>query len=336
VVRRLAVAATLLLAIVGVRAQDADASFLQALADRYQPRTRAFQFALIGDQQYTADQENRFPALLRALDREPLAFVVHDGDIRGGSQPCSDDLFRSRLAAFQTSAHPFIFTPGDNDWTDCHRAALGGYDPLDRLAVLRTLFYGKATTSLGRKTLAVTSQSEHPAFALYRENQLWTLGRVVFATVHAVGSNNNLGRTPEADAEYRGRNAANLAWIRTAFALARRRGFDAVMLIAQVNPLFDRAATDPEVSGFVDMVRALEKETVAFGKPVVFVHGDTHYFRIDKPLPRRVVGNYTVPAHTNFTRVETFGPADVSWWVRGRVVPGSADVFQFAPVSTPQ
>jgi hypothetical protein len=331
---RVAALVTLLAAAAAVRAQDADAAFLQTLADRYRPRPRAFQFALIGDQQYTADQENRFPALLRALDREPLAFVVHDGDIRGGNQPCSDDLFRSRLETFQTSAHPFIFTPGDNDWTDCYRAALGAYDPIDRLAVLRKLFYRDASSSLGRKKLGLTSQSEHPAYALYRENQMWTWGSVVFATVHAVGSNNNLGRTPEADAEYRGRNAANVAWVRTAFALARRRGFEAVMLITQVNPLFERAATDPEVSGFVDLVRALEQETVAFGKPVVFVHGDTHYFRIDKPLPRRAVGNYTVPAHPNLTRVETFGPADVTWWVRARVVPGSAGVFHFAPETT--
>ena len=33
-----------------------------------------------------------------------------------------------------------------------------------------------------------------------------------------------------------------------------------------------------------EFLAALEKETVAFGKPVVYVHGDTHIFRVDKPL----------------------------------------------------
>lgn len=317
------------LADAGLRAQNADEALLQTLSERHRPRARAFQFALIGDQEYTADQEKRFAQMLRALDREPLAFIAHDGDLRGGTLPCSDELFRRRLVTFQSSRHPFIFTPGDNDWTDCHRPGLGDFEPLDRLAALRKVFYTNPTASLGRTALAVTSQSVHPGFALYRENLLWSVGGVVFATVHAVGSNNNLGRTPEADAEYRGRNAANLAWIRAAFAVARRNRFDAVMLITQVNPLFERAPTDPEVAGYVDMVRLLEEETVALGRPVVFVHGDTHFFRIDKPLPRRPVGTYTMAAHWNFTRVETFGPADVAWWVRARVEPGTRGVFRF-------
>ena len=34
-----------------------------------------------------------------------------------------------------------IYVPGDNEWTDCHRANNGGYDPLERLAFLRAMFY---------------------------------------------------------------------------------------------------------------------------------------------------------------------------------------------------
>lgn len=42
--------------------------------------------------------------------------------------------------------------------------------------------------------------------------------------------------------------------------------------------------------------------TIAFGKPVAYVHGDSHYFRIDKPL----LDANGIRA-LNFTRVETFG-----------------------------
>ena len=50
-------------------------------------------------------------------------------------------------------------------------------------------------------------------------------------------------------------------------------------------------------TGFDEFLAALEKETLAFGKPVVYVHGDSHIFRVDKPLfgstSRRFIENFT-------------------------------------------
>src|ERR1043165_98468 len=78
------------------------------------------EFALIGDVPYTPEQvTNSFPNLLAALNREHLAFVVHDGDIKAGATPCDDALLENRLHDFQGSAHPFIYLFGDNEWTDC-------------------------------------------------------------------------------------------------------------------------------------------------------------------------------------------------------------------------
>ena len=63
---------------------------------------------------------------------------------------------------------------------------------------------------------------------------------------------------------------------------------------------------------------------MAFGKPVVYVHGDTHIFRVDKPLfgstSRRII--------ENFTRVETIGYPDTHW-VRAIVDPKEPNVFSF-------
>jgi hypothetical protein len=121
-------------------------------------------------------------------------------------------------------------------------------------------------------------------------------------TLHVIGSNNNLGRTPEMDAEYSERNAANMAWMRQAFDLAMRSGSKAIMIIAQANPRLENSwppyvqqrymlaglgFKSPETrraTGFDEFLAALEKETVAIGKPVVYVHGDSHIFRVDKPL----------------------------------------------------
>jgi hypothetical protein len=50
------------------------------------------------------------------------------------------------------------------------------------------------------------------------------------------------------------------------------------------------------------MSRLLRDETIAYRNPVVLMHGDSHYFRIDKPL-RDEQGRRL----ENFTRLETPG-----------------------------
>ncbi len=312
---------------VPVQGQDVDQSLLARLRERYRPSPLAFQFGLIGDQGYTAEQEAKLPNLMRALDREPLAFVVHDGDIKGGGTGitrCDDQLIRSRFDQLQALAHPVVYTPGDNEWTDCHTVVGGSYDPLERLAFIRQLAFANPSESLGRRKMQVTFQFEYPRFSLYRENVIWSMGEVVFVTIHAVGSNNNVGRTAQMDEEYVARNEANLYWLKMAFSLARDNNFRAVMIITQANPNFDLARTVAGRRGFNDMIFVLEQETIVFARPVVLVHGDSHYFRIDKPL----IGSRSGVRLENFTRVETFGTIDVHW-LRARVDPGNPNVFTF-------
>lgn len=197
-----------------------------------------------------ARREKEFANVLRQVNAAELAFVVHDGDFQwdgvawtsqdGGLPPCSDETFQDRLSLAQSSRHAFIFVPGDNDWTDCHRAKPRTYDPLERLTKLRQMFF-QGDQSLGQRTIRLTRQSEEVQYANYRENVRWTHGEVLFVTLHVVGSNNNLGRTPDMDAEYVTRNAANLAWLRQAFELAKRSGSKAIMLVAQADPRFDNS-----------------------------------------------------------------------------------------------
>jgi hypothetical protein len=310
-----------------------------------------FEFALLGDVPYDARHEREFANVMKELDAAELAFVVHNGDFwydgsawteqLGGHPPCGDETFQHRLGRVQNSRHPFVFVPGDNEWADCHRAKPRTYDPFERLAKLRRMFF-QGDQSLGRRTMRLTRQSEDSAYAKFRENVRWTPGDVLFVTLHVIGSNNNLGRTPEMDAEYRERTAANLAWMRQAFELAVRNGSRAIMIIAQANPRFENTwpayvqqrymlaglgFKSPETrraTGFDEFLAALEKETVAFGKPLVYVHGDTHIFRVDKPL----FGSTSRRSIENFTRVETIGYPDTHW-VRGIVDPKDPNVFSF-------
>jgi hypothetical protein len=286
-------------------------------------KTPTFEFALIGDLQYTAAEEAKFLNLRDAINRANLAFVVHDGDFKSGSSRCTDELFRQRYAEFQMFVHPLIYIFGDNEWTDCHRASAGGFDPVERLETLRGIFT-QGDESLGQRTLQFARQSDDPRYRKFRENVRWSYGHVMFIGLNVPGSNNNFGRTPEADAEYFERNAANLVWLRESLALATTQESRGVMIIIQANPGFELPPTHPERTGYNDFLSALEREVLAFGRPVVLVHGDSHYFRIDKPM----LGSRDGRRIESFTRVETFGSPDVHW-VRATVDFRDPNLFSF-------
>ena len=266
-----------------------------------------FSFAVIGDTPYYFGEEWMFADMLKDIDREDLAFVVHIGDFKSGSSPCSDELFAKRLQQFQSVRHPFIFVPGDNEWTDCHRS---GADPLERLVKLRELFYAD-DDSLGRRKLRLERQSADPRFAEYRENVRWRIGPALFIGLNIPGSNNNLGRTPQMDAEYARRGAANAAWLAEGFDLAKRNGHAAVFIAVQADPHFERSSLRPAnaADGYAQFKQELLAHTLDFGKPVILVHGDTHRYRVDHPL----IDPATQKPAENFTRIESFGSPWVDW-----------------------
>lgn len=274
----------------------------------------SFDFALIGDMPYTDEATtNTFPNLIRDINRRQLAFVVHDGDIKSGSSPCTDELFHERFAQFQSFTHPLFYIFGDNEWQDCGGNKTNRFDPMERLGKLREIFSADGT-SLGQRKLMLTRQS-----AAYPENIRWTYGGILFAGFNIPGSANNFGKP-----EFAARNAANCVWLQESFALAKKENRRGIMLIIQANPHFELAATNQVRRGFNEWLKLLEQETVAFAKPVALVHGDSHYFRIDKPL----VSAKSKRRIEHFTRVETFGYPDVHW-LRARVNPRDPNLFSF-------
>ena len=261
-----------------------------------EPAAGGFEFGVVGDVPYTAEQVPMFDRLIDDMNGEPLALTLHVGDI--GAQACTDTDLRDTRAAFDRFESPLVYTPGDNEWTDCHQS---GHDPLARLARVRRELASEPR-SHGRRTIALERQT--PA---YPENARFSFGGVTFVGVHQVGSNDGLGRTPEGDAEHRARAEANQAWLAAGFESATTAGSKGVVVFIQANPDFERYAVAVP-TGHTDLLRALEQEVLAFGRPVLLVHGDTHTFRVDKPLlgpDRRRI--------ESFTRLETFGSPDVHW-----------------------
>ena len=280
-------------------------------------------FGLIGDLPYTREAEEwDFPNLIEDLNRARLKLVIHDGDIKSGSSPCSDAVFNRRLAQFQTIQHPLFYIFGDNEWCDCKREGAGSMDPLERLAKLRSLFC-VGNSSLGATTLSLERQSEIHSnrFSEFRENIRWSHQGVLFSGFNLPGGGNNYG-----EPDYALRNEANLKWLTDSFEQAKRLQSLGLVLVIQANPQFEIARTNAIRRGFNPFLDLLQRQTADYARPVLLVHGDSHYFRVDKPLihpekKRRM---------EHFTRVETFGHPDAHW-VRVTVNPSDLQLFQIRP-----
>jgi hypothetical protein len=282
-----------------------------------------FSFAVLGDVPYHDGEVLDFERMLGEISGDNVSFAVHVGDFKSGSSRCSDELFVNRKEMFSKSAHPLIFVPGDNEWTDCHRKSAGAYVPTERLKKLREIFFADQY-SLGKNKITLTRQSEQTGYSLYRENARWAQSNVLFVSLNVPGSNNNTGRTAADDEEARLRGLANQDWIKQAFELAKQQNMPGVMFFMQADPLFEYGTTHQGLRGYIDLLNVLREQTLAYPGQVVLVHGDTHFYRIDKPL-RDFNKSERVK---NFTRVEVFGSPAINW-VRVRVDTTTASVFQF-------
>lgn len=304
------------------------------------PTYPAQSFALIGDVPYGATQEVQFDNVIDDINAaSDVRFVVHNGDVKAGSERCDDALLEKRFDQFQKFDDAFIVTPGDNDWTDCHRTNNGNYLPTERLAKFREIFYPNPRKTTGGHPFHVHTQADMAGFQDFVENTMWRFNGTVMATIHVVGSNNNLApwnqldpndsyATPRADriAEFQAREAAVLAWIDEIFAAAQQTNAAGIMIAMQANPNFDLPASDQERQGFNKVLDSITQHAIAFGKPVLIANGDSHYFRVDKPLAGPVNPSGTATLE-NVTRVENFGSPNVHW-VEVFVDPKDPNVFR--------
>lgn len=310
---------------------------------------QTFTFGLWGDMPYAkAGDAPKMKALIDSINASGIEFSIYDGDIKDGSSKCTDDVYTDALAMFGQVKKPVFYIPGDNEWTDCHRTNNGGYDNLERLAHLRKVMFPTAG-SLGQA--AMPAERQGAPGEKFVENVRFGHRGIMFVGLNIPGSNNNRilddkdctnksARTRaqcDADnAEHLERDSANVAWLQQSFKAAKEQRAGGIVVVFQADPGFDLPETeeldeskDPGVSGYRNFMDRLTAETEQFPGQVLMVHGDTHFFKVDKPLygPTRLL--------PNFTRLQTFGSPSIHW-VRVTVDPGSEHVFTIHPVIVKQ
>jgi hypothetical protein len=304
-------------------------------------RDRAYTFAVIGDIPYGDVQIANFPKVIAQINADPaVQWVDHLGDIKNGSSVCSDDYFQSIKADFDQFKDPLVYTVGDNEWTDCHRPNNGGYNPLERLAKIRQVFFPNPGKTLGQHPASVLSQSDQGI----PEDVRWERAGVSFAALDIVGSNNSLvpwtgntAPTPEQTVEVLARTAAVIQEIHDAFTDARQHHNRAVTLLTQAD-MFDPTVPAPSFAdyyGFQPIVAAIARESAAFRGPVYLFNGDSHVYNDDNPLAAgsKWLSFYGINQPVqNLTRVTVDGSTNVNNYLRVSVNPHGQQVLSWTRV----
>ena len=271
---------------------------------------RSSTLAVYGDSPYgtsNADtaQFNATPAFIDTVNADPdVSRVMQVGDIHSGKQFCTQAYDQSIFDAWTRFDDPLVYTPGDNEWTDCHKAAEGGGDPADfalgdpvaNLGLVRSMFFAHPGLTLGAHPAFVLSQKfaydrRYPSDAKYVENVIWAQSGAIFVTINLPGGSNNdqdvwfgaATETPAQTQERVERTAADLRWLDTAFFLARFAHAKGVVIDAQAD-MWDPEKGAAHQTGYEPFVQAVAGHTTDFGGPVLMFNGDSHVYRSDNPL----------------------------------------------------
>ncbi len=321
---------------------------------------RTVTLAVYGDWPYSQALLAAAPQLVNSINSDPqVRTVMHIGDIHSGSMPCTGAGLSPIPAGavptwnqgiydiFQQFNAPVVYTPGDNEWTDCHKTKQfkSGY-PLNELAAVRSLFFARPGYTLGKRVMEVETQAKkfkrsNPADAKFVENVRWEKSGVVFVTLNVPGSNDDtlpwtgvFSNTAAQAQEVAERDAANLRWLKAAFAEAEDEHAKGIVIGLQAN------MWDPEalavggdgLNAYTPFVKTLADLAVRFGRPVLLINGDTHVFEIDQPLadPSSAKGQiHQTQAVPNLTRMTVEGSTAANEWVKLTVDPRTPAVFSW-------
>ena len=293
-----------------------------------------YSFAVIGDIPYGHEQMVSLPGWIDQINAAQPALTFHVGDIKNGSTRCDDEYYSTIRTQFDGFIGPLIYTPGDNEWAECHLPANGGYDPLERLARVRSVYFPHPGTTMGQHPIGVESQ----AGAGFPENAMLRRGGVDFAVIHLVGANDDLqpwtglgydSATRKQVLEEQARMANAISLVKSTFARARKSQDRAVVIVQHVDmfsPSFTpkRATID---SPFTPLVQTFIDEASTFHGPVYLINGDTHHYNSDQPLAAgsRWLDIYGVTGSAeNVQRVTVDGSSSSKGWLQVTVNPPGA------------
>jgi len=330
-----------------------------------QQNTNKTTIAVFGDWPYNQLLMDSAQLLIDSVNSDPdVSLVMHVGDIHSGSMPCTSAGIlppistsnpgwnQQVFASFQKFRAPLVYTPGDNEWTDCHKTKeFKSGDPFKERLAVRSLFFSRPGHTLGLTDKQVLTQSQNydrnfPIDAKFVENVMWRDTGTVFVTLDMPGSNNdglpftNGFQNPTAQAAERAnRTDADIRWMQAAFRWAVQTNSAAVVIGIQAD-MWDPAAVAPGgdgLDGYTGFVQELARQALVFNKPVLLLNGDSHVYGADRPLadPASASGQiHHTPAVPNLTRITVQGSTNApAEWLRLTIDPTTSAVFSWRNVA---
>lgn len=278
----------------------------------------SFTYAVYGDAPYGVNptdtsETDATPAFIDAVNADPtVSAVVHVGDIHSGSQYCTERYDQQIAGLWSDFADPMVYTPGDNEWADCHKAKEGGNvtdpqtgepvdfangNPVANLGLVRSIFFPQPGATLGSGSLHTISQATaydraHPEDAQYVENVIWKRKGFVFVTLNIPGGSNNdtdpwsgaASMSDEQSTEMQQRTAADLRWLDRAFQIAQAEDAQGLVVVQQADMWDLDGKPASHLTEYEPIIQSLADHTRAFGRPVLTLEGDSHVYRSDNPL----------------------------------------------------
>jgi len=226
--------------------------------------------------------------LYRLINEISPSVVMHLGDLKNGGESCTDTLLKEhKVLLNQVYPGKVIYTPGDNDWTDCDRSSLPyNFDELERLDYLVKLMY-QTPPLLTNNLEAITSQEPQI------ENKLWINNRLAMSTIHLVGTSNGRAHIEKSQqknaiAKADTRDTLNLIWLKN--IENKTKDFDALIIgfqadIYQKSVITSKACNDSSsksCDAFAIYRQAFKDLASRIKKPVLISHGDTGEFCFER------------------------------------------------------
>jgi len=208
-------------------------------------------FAATGDGPRGEEDWTLLPKYFAAEEADGrAAYLIHTGDLCKGSQ-VFDAEYSARVAdLYRRSSIPVIFMVGDNEWNDQpHPEATWAFWARD------FMHFHEQYPGAPR----MIRQDGHP------ENIAWMDKGVLFMGINLVG-----GRMHDVE-EWGYRHRANADWVEENLAAYGADAY-AVVVLAQAHP---KPVHEDFFARFVPAVEA-------YGKPVLYLHGDGHVWQIEE------------------------------------------------------
>jgi len=319
-----------------------------------------FSVAVFGDWPYNQNLLDNAPLLINSVNADAdVNMVIHVGDIHSGSMACTSadtlppittsdpDWNQKVFYEFQQFNAPVVYTPGDNEWADCHKSKekSSGY-PLKELASVRSLFFAKPGQTLGKQTKTVMTQatsfdSAYPSDSKFVENVIFEKSRVVFVTLNIPGGSNDdaapwtgIFADPGAQMQEKiDRDAANMRWLQAAFDKATHDHASAVVIATQADMWDPEAVANNALGNYTPFIQKLADLSVQFGRPVLILNGDSHVYGSDHPLadPASTTGViYNTQPVPNLTRITVQGSTNApAEWLKLTINPNTRNIFSW-------